>query len=476
MGGAGCAGGSAGGGSREASLTALKDTSGSINEQMRAVRAVWQKAEDGELTHAAARESLKDVAWKRSRWWEVRVAAIEELLKDEANETDTRHMLRLMLPTETIWQVITYICDAAAEGGWTELTPALVRSWSRPVVEPGDDARPERFALERLHPERRAEEIVFGVFAGEWSQAEQLRERDRRDAWSLLRRLDPQGERTIEMLRGLPEASAAGDAWVTAIFASARDLGSIPDTGEQLEWVAQLRADAPYWERASSAIARLDAEQRRGLAIRHAAPILWAMEHRPSWVGMSRAELRSLAESELKRRRKFSRSSDRIGGEPRPELLSAWRDQMSWGDLLTTLVAKEVVTSPDVAAALFEQVAVDRKDTSTEHGGLLLPAKEGVVVEPHTPRPAQRMGDQRFTAPPEMFERGAQALFHYHFHAQRANNRNYAGPSAEDIAYAQRHGRSCIVFTSIDEDTLNVDYYQPDGAVIDVGVVKRPGR
>ena len=39
---------------------------------------------------------------------------------------------------------------------------------------------------------------------------------------------------------------------------------------------------------------------------------------------------------------------------------------------------------------------------------------------------------------------------------------------------ARRFGRSCLVFTFVSSDALGVDYYQPDGARIDLGPIQRP--
>jgi hypothetical protein len=40
------------------------------------------------------------------------------------------------------------------------------------------------------------------------------------------------------------------------------------------------------------------------------------------------------------------------------------------------------------------------------------------------------------------------------------------------LDYANRMGRNCLVFTSISDGVINVDYYQSNGAVIDLGEIK----
>lgn len=90
----------------------------------------------------------------------------------------------------------------------------------------------------------------------------------------------------------------------------------------------------------------------------------------------------------------------------------------------------------------------------------------------YAPRPGQRMGDERFVASDDMLAASDCAIAHYHFHAQRVRNKEYAGPSGGDLQYAARYGRSCLVLTSVGEGVLGVDYYQPNGVVIDLGEIR----
>ena len=162
------------------------------------------------------------------------------------------------------------------------------------------------------------------------------------------------------------------------------------------------------------------------------------------------------------------------------ERIGAWRAELVWGDALALLVADEAVRGEGVAAALFAQADADYADRSTEHGGVLDAVSRPGSTEDafeaigFAPRPAQRTGDRRFVASPELLERGAASLFHYHFHANRIRNADYAGPSEADLLYARDFGRACLVLTLIDERTLGVDYYQPGGARIDLGTIARP--
>lgn len=476
---AGCAGGSA---TPDPSppLTSINDAEAHTGTQEKAIRGAMERVERGEADGKEVREQLKRAAWARSRFYKVRLAALEELLSDEAEIEDTRNMMRLMLPTETQWNVISFIGTTAAERGWTDLTTALVRCWSKPAIEPTDADRPERKALEALHPARSVEEVVFGVFKGEPGLAPSergiadSREREQQEAWAVLRRIDADGLRTTALLAS--PASSNEDPTLTQLRSIARDLGVVPDTAEQLAWAQRLSTPAFTSIRAQyvSAVARLNPEQRRGLELRHLPGVAWATHHAAEWLAMSREELLSTLDSTLEPRRRHVRAASATASRRNPESLRTWRDELTWGDALLVLIAARAIEDPALARALFAQAEEDRADTSTEHGGVIDGAAGGFGVRLFPPRPAQRVGDRRFIASAEMIEQGTDALFHYHLHCTSYDNSDYAGPSEDDLGYAQRQGRSCLVLTCVSRDTLNADYYQPGGATLDLGEVRRP--
>lgn len=435
----------------------------------KAIRSGFEAAQAGEADRASWREQTKSIAWLASNPARTRLVALETLLEDDPD--DTRNMVSLMLPREPAWPVIDWISATAADRGWTDLTPSLVRSWSRFVVEPPDDARPERAALLALHPNRSLTAVVFEVFATPQGDG-LLEQRRRTDAWGLLTRIDPSLTQTREMIATL--APRDDDPLIEALTASAQDLKAVPQTAEQLEWLAEMREHNAFWEDCRAAIARLDPAQLDRFELRHAAGVRWAAEHRPAWVTASREYLLDELRTRLSTRRVFQRYSGYAEGQAPEERFVRNADALSWGDALLILIADEAIADESVRAALFEQVEADRRDTSTEYGGVLDAEGTGFAAIPYPPRPAQRIGDNRFVASPELMRDGADALFHYHFHASRVSMRDYAGPGEGDEAYARTLGRSCIVLTSLGSDSLNADYYQPDGVVIDLGEVRRP--
>lgn len=482
----GCAGGGIRNSKRAAEdpLGVLSDATAPAKTKVLAVEVLAEDGRSGELGAEIVRETLKRLAWGRNNRPSVRIAAIDELFTDDPH--DTARMLSLMLPTENHWQVIEHVCDMAVETNTTELIPALVRSWSRQVPSPPDDERPERAAIIALAPGVPVEKTVFGVFAtmsdpdDPNDPEDHFALRTRRAAWTLLSRIDPAGATTRDYIAQAPDAS--GDPLLADLQVAARQLGAIPLTTEQLDWVENLRKPehAEFWRRAVAVVATLGPEQREGFELRHIAGVLWASAHRPGWLTTSRSELLSTLSTELAGRRHTRRTADfpdaMVGAR---ESVDAWRKDLVWGDALLLLIADQAISDPRVVRELFEQADHDQRDESTEYGGVLdadpdRVNESGFVAWSFPPRPAQRGGDNRFIASRELLDAGATALFHYHFHAQSHNNGEYAGPGPGDLEYAKKFGRSCLVLTFVSTNALGVDYYQPDGARIDLGSIKRP--
>lgn len=486
---AGCASASSQRGRTVDPLTDAANPDLDVNRRIAGVRESAAQAKQGEIDRRAWREAIKTkVVWLAGTPAVVRLPAIDALLEDD--EADTRRMLALMIPRDPQRPVVDRAAQLAAERGWKEMTPALVRRWSVRMVQIPDEERTERAALAALHPDAPIERVVFDVFATPASAGSgDLGERARNDAWALLCRIDKGLARTREYLATLEDAAAA-DAKIAALRAAATDLKAVPSSGEQLEWLQSLRTPerSAFWSEARDAIARLSPEQTRGFALRHASAARWAAARRPEWLAASRDALLAELSSRLEGRKFWQRSAELVeGARPRRETLAEAERDLVWGDALLALIADEALKDPAVVAGMFAQVDADRADRTTEYGGVLdfaagapasasggAAAEGGFAALSFPPRAGQRTADNRFVVSPELLERGHTGLFHYHFHARVAREAEYAGPGEGDVEYAERFGRSCLVLTSVSENALDVDYYQPNGAVIDLGEIRRP--
>jgi hypothetical protein len=475
-------------------LTDMENNKLAVSSREEAVREAWAAAEvgDDEL-RALTRERMKTLLFKGGAPEDVRVAAYDSLLSDTSDEgvSDTRNFTRLRLPTEPNWTMVERLSNAAGRNGWQECSGSLVRSWARVVPEQPDDGRPERAALEQLFPGKPMTAIVMSVYADPASHGESqanTAEKIREASWEVLSRIDPTGSQRAELLR-TDAALGASPAFADLQKASS-ELRVIPVTGSELTWVRSLMdadKDAREWmTQTKAALALLDDGRLADLQVRHLEPIRHASVHRPEWLGASRESLLSEARSRMSSRTHHARATGREGGSNRGESLERWESELSWADALTMLVIDDAIREPGVIEEIFQQASRDRVDTSSELGGVLFAPGQSPLGTSATKKaessadfkailypPRDRVRDDRFIASDDMFRQSPRSLCHYHFHVQRERNSEYAGPGDGDIEYASTHGRACLVFTSVNATTLNVDFYQRGGARIDLGELVR---
>jgi hypothetical protein len=458
------------------------------SRRLEAIRKAWTQAERGEVDRIAVRDELKNVAWSSGWPLKMRMEALRSLASDQTPEgvEDTHvNVVKLMLPREPDHTVTAFLAEQAEAHGWADATPALIRSLSRPWPGVADAERPEYRAIAALNPGREVTGVVEEIFLSPPEEGGVFGysppERVRADIWDLLARIDKDGsarQRLIE--RG--DASRPGP--IADMKASMRELHALPATGDELLWLASLHdwrdpGHRAWWEQTAAAVSGLESGKAGLLQLRHLEPIRWASERRQEWLSATRQELLG----ELRRRLAGRETTKRRKGEyerwrPGPERLVDWETKLSWADCLAILAIDEAVHHPLVVSTLFAQAEMDRADKTTEYGGLLRvdtvgPQAPPAIVVMYPPRPGQRQGDREFVASSDMIAQGDHTLAHYHFHAQDPRNGEYAGPSPNDLAYSARYGRSCLVLTSIATDALDVDYYQPDGVVVDLGAIRK---
>lgn len=486
------------------------------SERIEAVDRAWAQALSGTLDQKAVREQFKTQLFLISTSDDVRLHIVKTLLSDTSEEgvADTRNVLKLRLPRENAWPIIGLICDESVKRNWTDMNPALVRSYARKVRDPADENRPERAALIALNPGKSIEQIVYDVFIaqalkpGASNESKMLEERARTDAWELLGRLDQDGSKRATLLasdtridgRAVSTSDggvvAAGtDSMLVDLRAAAKDLHAVPVTGAELEWVRSLRSpgntlNEGWWKDATKAIASLNTEQVSGLEVRHAEAVRWSAEHRPPWLAMSRAQLVGELAQRLRNRSTNMRSIENGDfGSAVPETLQYWDAKIVWGDLLTILVIDESLQDPAMVDSLLKQAAEDRANTKTELGGAIeavttmagdagLSAgsrsgggRGGFEARAYPPQVSVRSSDTRYIASERMIASTPRCLAHYHFHVQKEKNGQYAGPSNGDLEYAAANARNCLVLTSVGKNRLAVDYYQRNKVRIDLGEI-----
>lgn len=479
-------------------LLDLRNPNLSTAARLEAVDVAEREVDAGTLDPRLARAAYKDLAWAASAPEALRLRLLEAILADGSAdaEADSRTLVALMLPNEQSRRVTGLLAVTAASRGWTEATPGLIRSFAKPAVGVPDEERVERAALLLLHEGRTIEEILYEAFldprTDELPGADQLglAERVRRDAWTLLSRFDPGGERRRELI----ENAGGGGAMVEDLRAGLRRFGVVPDTAAELEWLAAVlrrETNAPWRAEVESAIASVAPPRQQGLALRHLEPVRWAARHRPGWLGLDRDELAAMLLDRAADRPLNRRTAEVDGRRARPsERIEEWAPRLPWGDALAVLVVDEALHDPLTQQRIFSFVELDYRDESTEYGGVIesldlatdasadRDRRDGALFRPvlFPPRTRDRGDDGRFIASDDLFAYSDRALAHFHQQVQERRHGKFAGPSGGDLAYAANTGRACVVITSLDEGRLAVDAYLPGGEIIDLGEIRAAGR
>ncbi|MCE7973599.1 MAG: hypothetical protein DYG92_04630 [Leptolyngbya sp. PLA1] len=433
------------------------------------------KAQAGSSEAAVAgwRTALARLAWDTTEVPSVRAAAIKTIFAEPESEFRSvcRETAMRVLPKESSREVVLALCEVASSQGWTDFGPAIVRSYSRKVpMVPEEKDRAERAALVALFPGQSVEETAFGVFLTGGPIDTTSTDRTRLDAWDLLARLDPSGATH----RRLIEGASVDDADIRVLRAGMTDLRAVALSGEQLLWLKRLRGpeNAAWWQEVSSVIAGF--ADPAPLGLRHAEHLRWTAANRPERLTQTREALLAELSGRIAGRQHFERTAEAQNTRPR-EALSQVGPRLSRADLISILALDDALQAPGLGVHLCEQVRLDRKDQTTEYGGLVRLEANGPRTDAawalFPPRPGERQGDNRFIASPDMIVRSDTAAAHFHFHGQTWRNHDLAGPSPADLEYAARFGRACLVMTTVGECVLSVDYYQPDGVVVDLGTI-----
>jgi|GEM_PF-2951208 len=150
--------------------------------------------------------------------------------------------------------------------------------------------------------------------------------------------------------------------------------------------------------------------------------------------------------------------------------LPADRKHITFEDLLTIDLLLTAFQNPATINEFHRLGLEDMSDTTTEHGGLLSlknPDKPDAVIAPYKPQFTD--SDQRYAVSDDLLRDAIKGLALYHFHFHKIHNAALAGPGAGDMAFARKTRTNHIVITSVGPRQINIDYYTPNGLVVDLG-------
>lgn len=426
-----------------------------------------QAIESMSMDNPEAMKTLDKVMWQPGFTVEVREAALDKMAA--VNLDAVKRSIRQHLPPTTAWAWKVRVCEIIAEQNWVDLTPALVSSWSRPTLYVRNDLeRPEYKALAKMVGPDNVTDAVFQLFVESRKVSDQaLRAR----AWDMLHRLG-QRERLVILLTTTDPP--ADDAMLLDLHAAAKDLGLVPWNHEEILWLRKLRepSRAEFWSQAVHAVQGLPADRRIDLELRDLPIIVSASLYDPELLAMSKADLYARVDAALRDAKRYVQESNFEGyaGGSTQRLFEV-KAKLTWGDLAATMIAIRATQVPEVVVHLFNYAERDQKDTTTEYGGVIaLDAKDRFEVLEFPP--AMRGRDQEYISSQAMLDKAYTSIFHFHMHVQIYNNDRYAGPGFGDSNYADNTRANCLVFTFINQHTLNVDFYRHDRVVVDLGVIK----
>lgn len=438
-------------------LTQLLDRDKDPAVRLAAAEQLGDLSAQPDPSHAVA--VLHRVLWSDSQPTDLRLWAMDRLISH--NEDDFWRIAARRIREVDLWPVLNPLIDRAVQRGDPAFTVALVRSLARPSKAYTDENRPERAAIEALNPGLTLEQAVWGVFI---DPDETVLTAARIDAWGLTHRLAG-AQRAREML-----VTTQSQHPLLSDLRSASWLGVMPANREGILWLMHVRGESEgvFWEHAGRMARGLEDTQRVGLELRH-LPVLVSATPETLQQGRSSALAgltRRLSGIEITPREKAG-----IAMRLPTEALSEHAASLCYADVLTIDRIQRALSDRALVSALFNQADRDLADTTTEHGGVLIETDGRVKAELFPPD--IRVHDQKFYASNELILRMYTGLAHYHFHAQKHMNAAYAGPGLGDLTFAENLRANAVVFTFLDPDTLGVDYYQPGGVVIDLGVIRR---
>lgn len=425
---------------------------------------------DAEPTNPEYLKALRKILVQPGFVRELRDEAWDRLMKYDLAGLKTS--LELNLPKMQIYEWRTEVCQRIGELGWKDMTPTLVRGWAvvLPILGMKLLERPEYLALVKLWGKDRVPEVLYELLL----KSDPIKEANLRSrCWELLLAT---GERDRILALLADEKIATTDSFILDMRRSASDLQIIPRNREEILWMRALRTPAKraFWDAARAAAAKLPADIRSTLEPRDLSILVAAAGNRPELLVTSRDQLFDEISVRLAKEKihRYSASFEGFGAQL-PETPHGHSKEMGWGDCAAVLIALQALDQPAIRAHIFDIADRDLADRLTEYGGLMRLDDQGrfELIE----YPAQSRGsDVKFEASNAMFDQGYDALFHFHNHAQAYDNQRYAGPHFGDFGYSDATGVNGLVFTFIDRNTINADFYRRGQVVIDLGTISRP--
>ncbi len=188
----------------------------------------------------------------------------------------------------------------------------------------------------------------------------------------------------------------------------------------------------------------------------------------PELLSRDRERLARSIASRLERLSHTSRPPSYPGApDDYPEDFAGQQAKLSAVDLLRITLLLDTLDQPEPVRQLRRYIVADRADTASEHGGLCF--LEGGAVTFRKFASQRQGGDNQYFWSGEMLQQRVLSLVLWHCHTNKNAETPPAGPGLDDMHHAAWHDYPGLVISLLRDDAVNIDYYTPDGIVVDLG-------
>ena len=412
--------------------------------------------------------TLHNVLWSDGEPTDLRLLAMDRLIAYDA-DAFWQIALRRIREVDS-WDVLTPLIDRMIEQGDPAFTVTLIRSFVRESQIIMDANRPEYKAIGALNPGKNVEQAIWEVVS---SDDDSIDLALRVDAWALYHRLAGAEAARQQLM----QTSSSHPLIVN--LQDAAWLDNLPGNREGVLWLLQIRSSKhlAFWQAARERALTLNDEQKDGLSLRHLPVLMQAGDEQLNTQRFQMLEqISERVPDQSYQLTQFQQPPLHLLGATPLMFKNASQQinylaKLSWADMLTIGFILDALEERVFVEEIFRQADADMADTETEHGGVIV-YRDGKLYAVSFP-PQLKLHDRKFYSSDALIQRMYTSFFHYHFHVQEYRNGEYAIPGEGDMAFAQRVGPSSLVFTYLDRNTIDVDYYQPDGLIVDLGKIRR---
>lgn len=450
----------------EASAGSILDRSLSDAQRLRAVQEVPLRGDNP----AGAIAALNVLVWSDRHPIGLRIAAMDRLIRYDGSafwRAADRWLPRVDEPA-----MLRTIGRRAMPDPSVEVTSALLWRWAKPSPSLAEIDRVEYDIFASWVSPVPVEQALWDLLSPPTSLTPAPgRVPVSWSAWTVLSRLEDDA-----VLRSRLAEMRVDSELIQALQAAAAVVDRLPANAEGLRGLMALRRDAPRWRALQGLRDSLADRGGAGVALRHwPALSRLGVDDRAKSYQRGQAEIAAYQATAYRLPRDMPAGmAIRFRADPHGDGQSgSYSDQLSWADLAVIQTILRATRDPAIMAAWFIQADADLIDRTTEYGGVLTWDRDGSFVARLYP-PPRREGDRKFFSSPGLVEAMVTGLAHYHFHAQRHDNAEFAGPGVGDLAFTDAMEAHTLTLTFIDHDRLNIDLAFPGGLVLDLGCIDRP--